>query len=234
MQTKSLETKKPLLSFEFRNSTGEIHPRTFSNPEQVIVANTMEEVLPCFQIIQNAVQDGYYAAGFLSYESAAAFNKAIRFKQGNLMPLLWFGLFSEPEYHSLSSKGTYHVTDWQTSITMDEYKTAISTIKQYIQNGDTYQVNYTIRLHSQFQGDDIAFFEKLKRAQASNYCAYINTGEHSILSASPELFFHLKDNIITTRPMKGTAKRGYSFAEDEAIVDWLYHSEKTVCYGHLL
>ena len=65
-------------------------------------------------------------------------------------------------------------------------------IKQAIENGDTYQANYTIRLHSQFHGDDTALFTKLKRAQSSNYCAYINTGEHSILSASPELFFHLK------------------------------------------
>ena len=48
----------------------------------------------------------------------------------------------------------------------------------------------------------------------------------SILSASPELFFHLKEIRITTRPMKGTIKRGNSFAEDEANANWLYHSEK--------
>lgn len=66
----------------------------------------------------------------------------------------------------------------------------------------------------------------MKKAQASNYCAYINTGDHSILSASPELFFHLEGDQITTRPMKGTTKRGKSFAEDSENAKELYHSEK--------
>lgn len=226
MQTKNTETKKPILSFEFKSAAGELQPLTFSNPDKIIVANTVEEVLPCLQIIQDAVENGYYAAGFLSYESASAFNKAVRVKKRNAMPLLWFGLFSEPEYRSLASKGSYQVAQWRPSVNMEEYESAISTIKQYIESGDTYQVNYTIRLHSEFQGDDLAFFKKLKNAQAANYCAYINTGEHSILSTSPELFFHLKDGNITTKPMKGTAKRGYSCIEDEEIANSLYHSEK--------
>ena len=103
---------------------------------------------------------------------------------------------------------------------------SIMSIKQAIEVGNTYQTNYTIRLNSQFQGDDIALFQKLKKAQASNYCAYIDTGEHSILSASPELFFHLDGDQVTTRPMKGTIERGKSFAEDEANASWLYQSEK--------
>lgn len=109
---------------------------------------------------------------------------------------------------------------------MDEYDASIKSIKQSIENGDTYQINYTIRLNSEFEGDDLVFFEKLKKAQASNYCAYINTGGYRILSASPELFFHLEGDHLTTRPMKGTINRGKSFAEDETNASWLYHSEK--------
>ena len=216
----------PLLSFEFSSSKGEIEPLTFSDPHKVIIANTIEEVLPCFQMIQDAIDDGYYAAGFLSYESAAAFDPAYRVKEEHSMPLLWFGIFSEPQHMSLSSTGTYSLTKWNSSVSMDEYRESIMSIKQSIENGDTYQTNYTIRLNSQFHGDDIALFQKLKKAQASNYCAYIDTGEHSILSASPELFFHLEGDQVTTRPMKGTIERGKSFAEDEANASWLYQSEK--------
>ena len=216
----------PLLSFEFSSSKGEIEPLTFSDPHKVIIANTIEEVLPSFQMIQDAIDDGYYAAGFLSYESAAAFDPAYRVKEEHSMPLLWFGIFSEPQHMSLSSSGTYSLTKWNSSVSMDEYRESIMSIKQSIENGDTYQTNYTIRLNSQFHGDDIALFQKLKKAQASNYCAYINTGEHSILSASPELFFHLDGDQVTARPMKGTIERGKSFAEDEANASWLYQSEK--------
>ena len=216
----------PLLSFEFSSSKGEIEPLTFSDPHKVIIAHTIEEVLPSFQMIQDAIDDGYYAAGFLSYESASAFDPAYRVKEEHSMPLLWFGVFSEPQSMSLSSSGTYSLTKWKSSVSMEEYSESIMSIKQSIENGDTYQTNYTIRLNSQFHGDDIALFQKLKKAQASNYCAYINTGEHSILSASPELFFHLEGDQVTARPMKGTIERGKSFAEDEANASWLYQSEK--------
>lgn len=226
MQTNHLTEQKPLLSFEFANSTGEVIPHTFRNPQKVIMAHTIEEVLPSFQLVQEAVNNGYYAAGFLSYESASAFDPAYKVKVGNTMPLLWFGLFSEPQRESISGTGSYKLTEWKPSVSMEEYHASIMSIKQSIENGETYQANYTIRLNSEFQGDNISFFEKLKRAQASHYCAYIHTGEHSILSASPELFFHLKDDTITTRPMKGTTKRGKSFAEDKEKMSWLYHSEK--------
>ncbi|ETI68935.1 aminodeoxychorismate synthase component I [Neobacillus vireti] len=225
MKTNNIK-QHPLLSFEFADSHGNVKPLTFQYPIQVIMADTIEDVLPCFQLVQDAVDNGYYAAGFLSYESAPAFDSAYLVKDKSSMPLLWFGIFSEPLHQPLSSNGTYTHTEWNPSVSTDEYDKSILSIKQAIESGDTYQTNYTIRLNAHFQGDDIAYFEKLKRAQASDYCAYINTGEHSILSASPELFFHLEGDNITTRPMKGTTKRGKTLAEDEENANWLYHSEK--------
>lgn len=219
-------SRTPLLSFEFADSDGKIVPFTFENPLQIVVANTIEEVLPCLERIEEAVKNGYYAAGFLSYESAPAFDAAFRVNKGGTMPLLWFGIFSEPAHRSLSGTDTYELTGWTPSVTTDEYHTSIEAIKDAIENGESYQANYTLRLHSTFKGDPIAFFEKLKRAQASNYCAFIDTGYHSILSASPELFFHKKGTKITTRPMKGTIKRGRTYTEDLLKADWLYHSEK--------
>jgi len=68
--------REPWLVFEFANSEGEIKPLIFKKPQKVIAAFTIEEVLPCFQLVQEEVNNGYYAAGFLSYESAAAFDPA--------------------------------------------------------------------------------------------------------------------------------------------------------------
>jgi len=226
MKITNLNQVQPLLSFEFANSTGEIQPVLFSQPLKLVIAHTVEEILSCFQEIQEAIKEGYYAAGYLSYESAPAFDSAFKVNKGSTMPLLWFGIFSEPQTGKLSSNGTYNLTDWIPSVSLDEYDASIRFIKQSIEAGDTYQANYTIRLRSKFMGDDIAFYENLKNSQASNYCAYINTGDHRILSASPELFFHLQGDQITTRPMKGTVRRGNSFSEDKENADWLYHSEK--------
>jgi len=218
--------KEPWLVFEFANSEGDINPLIFKRPLKVIAAFAINEVLPCLKLVQEEVNNGYYAAGFLSYESAPAFDAAFNTNKESTMPLLWFGIFAEPENQSFSSTGTYALTEWEPSVSLEEYNQSIQAIKDGIERGDTYQTNYTIRLHSHFEGDDFAFFEKLKKAQSSDYCAYINTGEYSILSASPELFFRLQDETITTRPMKGTIKRGKSFEEDEANARWLYLSEK--------
>ncbi|MGJ7922649.1 aminodeoxychorismate synthase component I [Neobacillus sp. LXY-4] len=226
MSTPNFDKQEPLLSFEFATSAGVVEPFTFKNPLKIISTSSIEEVLSCMEQVQIAVNHGYYAAGFLTYESAAAFDPAMKVKPGHAMPLVWFGIFTGPEKLELTSAGTYTLSDWKPSVGKEEYHTSIQYIKAAIESGDTYQTNYTIRLHSQFSGDELAFFTKLKKAQASNYCAYIHTGDHSILSASPELFFHLEGDNITTRPMKGTVKRGNTLAEDEENASWLYRSEK--------
>lgn len=216
-----------LLSFEFASTVnGEVEPMTFRSPVKVFCAYTIEEVVPCLEMVEQAIEGGYYAAGFLTYESAPAFHSAYQVHKSSKMPLAWFGIFEEPERQTRSSSGAYELSPWEPLTSTEEYNDAIESIKQSIATGHTYQTNYTIRLRSQFQGDDMAFFEKLKKGQASKYCAYVNTGEHSILSASPELFFQWEGSKVTTRPMKGTVKRGNSFNEDKANAEWLYHSEK--------
>ncbi|MGG0718503.1 aminodeoxychorismate synthase component I [Robertmurraya massiliosenegalensis] len=216
----------PFLSFEFAQADGHIKPHTFCEPEKIITTQLIEEVLPCLRKVEEAVEQGYYAAGFLTYESAPAFDSAFKVKKGSKMPLLWFAIFTEPKDETLNASGLYQNSSWKPSVDREQYNGAIHSIKNEIEQGNTYQTNYTIRLQSEFNGDDIAFFNRLKKAQSSNYCAYVNTGEHTILSASPELFFHMKDRKLTTRPMKGTVKRGRTFSEDIERREWLRNSEK--------
>ncbi|WP_043930605.1 aminodeoxychorismate synthase component I [Bacillus sp. EB01] len=210
-----------LLSFEFEG-----RPVTFRNPVRVIAAHTLDEVVPGLQAVEDAVRDGFYAAGYVSYESAPAFDPAFRVVSGARMPLLWFGTFEAPEHVGLRGSSRYQHSEWRPSVGMDEYRASIRYIRQAIEAGDTYQANYTIQLKSEFSGDDVAFFNRLKKAQDSNYCAYLDIEGFRILSASPELFFHKKGSKITTRPMKGTIMRGRSFAEDVANAKWLFESEK--------
>lgn len=222
----TLEKRTPHLYFEFATSTGETKPVTFLNPVNIISTNKIDEVLTCLEEVQRYVNEGFYAAGFLSYESAPAFHSSFKVKEGHQMPLLWFGIFKEPLHQSPTSEESFTLSEWEPDVTQEEYRTSIQRIKEEIAKGNTYQANYTIRLNSQFQGAPLAFFNKMKKAQEAQYCAYIHTGDYSILSASPELFFHIEGNYITTRPMKGTVKRGKTFEEDRAQAEWLYHSKK--------
>ena len=152
--------------------------------------------------------------------------KRIQVKDGIQMPLLWFGIFEKPSSFEGQGNDSFHLSDWTSKTSQPLYKAGFEKIKSEIKQGNTYQVNYTLRLQSQFSGDDYAFYQQLVKAQDSNYSAYLHTGRFRILSASPELFFHWKDDVITTRPMKGTVKRGLHYDEDVAQANWLADSVK--------
>ena len=69
----------------------------FQNPIRMITAVTPQDVLPALVALETAVQaENLYAAGFITYEAAAAFNLAVHSPQEGL-PLLWFGLFEDVE-----------------------------------------------------------------------------------------------------------------------------------------
>jgi len=106
------------------------------------------------------------------------------------------------------------VRAWHPTLTCGEYEDALCAIHQAIAAGEVYQVNYTFRLRAPFSGDLLPLFWQLYARQPVPYAAYIDTGAHAIASLSPELFFALEGERITTRPMKGTAPRGLTLADD--------------------
>ncbi|WP_349728365.1 aminodeoxychorismate synthase component I [Peribacillus frigoritolerans] len=231
-----MKREDPLsLIFHFTDKQGDSRPLYFTNPKKVFTAHSIEDVLPQFQKVQEAIQQGYYAAGYVSYEAAPAFEKSFKVKDGAKMPLLWFGIFDQPEEESPEKMtGAFNLAEWQSETDSNTYHSGFQRIKSEIEKGNTYQVNYTMRLQSQFEGDDFAFFNRLKRAQRSNYSAYLNVGTHRILSASPELFFRWEDGQLITRPMKGTVKRGTTLKMDKLNADWLAASEKNQAENYMI
>ena len=103
------------------------------------------------------------------------------------------------------------------ALPQESYAQKIAAIQEYIRSGDTYQVNFTDKLHFDFSGSPEAMFAALSESQPVPYSAFLHGENWHILSFSPELFFRVKDRRIVTRPMKGTARRGADIAEDEAI-----------------
>ncbi|ARI75879.1 aminodeoxychorismate synthase component I [Halobacillus mangrovi] len=217
----------PYLLFEFKDSDGIQKSKVFTKPEQVIKAVTLEGVEEAFQRVEKFLARGFYAAGYVSYEAAPAFDSAFTVSSKAEWPLVWFGIFKSPEsFQDPGQLGTYEVSGWHADGDYQEYADGIKKIKQAIEQGNTYQVNYTTRLQSTFHGDDFAFYRQLADNQKSSYSAYLNMGEFRLLSASPELFFRIDGDTITTKPMKGTAKRGRWTAEDEGQKKRLYSSDK--------
>ncbi|MFT3895786.1 MAG: aminodeoxychorismate synthase component I [Anaerolineales bacterium] len=206
----------------------------FTDPHKIITAENLEDVLPALREIEDLVNaNDWHAAGFLSYESASAFDRAhathvekseAQSKSG--FPYLWFGLYPAPRLVTKPEPDSAKpALTWLPTTDRDTYNASIAQIKDHIADGLTYQVNYTMRLQTDFHADPWNFFLHLVQSQ-NNYAAYIDTGRFVIASASPELFFQLEGNIITCRPMKGTVKRGRTTLEDKEQTEWLRTSEK--------
>ena len=87
-------------------------------------------------------------------------------------------------------------------------------------------MNYTFPQYASFAGEPLAYFAELVAAQQAEYAAYLDIGRFAICSASPELFFELEGSHLHSKPMKGTAVRGFTLAQDKANIAWLAQSEK--------
>ncbi|MBL8251877.1 MAG: aminodeoxychorismate synthase component I [Candidatus Competibacter sp.] len=192
----------------------------FAAPARVAVAWRPEQVVPALEAIESAVlRQGHYAAGFISYEAAAAFGLAVHPPLEGL-PLLWFGLYERPDTVERSAapeppSAGYSVGSWRPAIDRDAYAAAVSRVKDYLARGHSYQVNYTFPLRATFSGEPEALFAELAAARQGD-AAFIDLGRFAICSASPELFFRLDGESLLAKPMKGTAKRGLTLAQDEA------------------
>jgi len=199
----------------------------FAQPHQIVQAQTLDEVLPALHQIQTLVEHkGWHAAGFLSYEAAPAFDKALQTRPADGFPLLWFGLYPPPRLVSLPEPASPKpAITWSPTVDRQTYTAAIASIKDHIAHGRTYQVNYTMRLRAAFEANPWDFFLHLAQSQ-NNHAAYLDTGRYVIASASPELFFTLEGETITCRPMKGTMPRGRTTLEDQEQARRLKDSEK--------
>lgn len=109
------------------------------------------------------------------------------------------------------------------------YEASVRATLEQIHAGAFYQANITRKFFGNFMGapDSFAIFEALTTASPAPYSAYIRHEGSAILSASPECFLRIEANgTITTRPIKGSAKRGATAEEDKTIRDGLMTSEK--------
>ncbi len=219
----------------------------FLHPLRVVQCHSLQEIASGLHQIQQALQAGYYAAGFLSYEAGYAFEPRLHANVSLPVPLLWFGIYAAPFIYN-HRQGAWETGAEEISkipcaraeqspeameaialtptLSEAEYSRALTAIKNYIAAGDTYQVNFTFKLKFPFAGSPAALYCRLRQKQRTGYSALLACGEHTILSFSPELFFRVEDDKITLKPMKGTAPRGDSPEEDGQQRQALLYSEK--------
>jgi para-aminobenzoate synthetase/4-amino-4-deoxychorismate lyase len=138
--------------------------------------------------------------------------------------LLWFGLFAEAETlapGALEDMLPDPAGAWagkpRPLISRDDYDIALDRTKALIAAGDIYQANLSFRATVPVMGAPLALYARMRAQSGAGWGGIVHDGRHWLLSLSPELFFRIDGSRIAARPMKGTAPRGRTPAEDDAF-----------------
>ncbi len=114
----------------------------------------------------------------------------------------------------------------ESSLGKGGYMRGIERIREYIRAGDIFQANLTHRIQTRWTGSGVDLYRRLREASPAPYAGYLDTGEGEVASVSPEAFLSLEGRKVVTRPIKGTAPRGGSEAQDQELARALEASMK--------
>lgn len=200
----------------------------FERPLEIIRADSMPEVGAALKALTEAGRRGLHVAGFFSYELGYLLEPRLRhlLPERRPVPLLWFGLYSAPR----ELRG-HDVQDWLNTEAIGDpvlgalahtwdsvsYLERFGEVQSKIRSGDIYQLNLTFKAKFNLQGSPLALYRDVRLKQRVAHGGLVDTGDVTILSASPELFIEKRGREISTRPMKGTAPRSGTQSGDEQV-----------------
>ena len=118
------------------------------------------------------------------------------------------------------------IGDLGSNFTHEGYLDAVGRVREYIRNGDVYQVNLSQRFAFSFEGDPFRLWESLYDLNPAPFYAFVQAGDCQVLCTSMERFLLRRGSRIETRPIKGTRPRGDTPEEDAAFKAELSSSEK--------
>jgi anthranilate synthase component 1 len=149
------------------------------------------------------------------------------------------GRISDLKDKILNTKLEYNVQKTQSKITInsnttkEEYMQKVEKAKEYIRCGDIFQVVLSQRLEVEIDAHPFDIYRKLRIVNPSPYMYYIDFGDFQISGSSPEMLVKVKDDVVQTRPIAGTRKRGKSPEEDDILEKELMIDKKELA-EHLM
>ncbi|MBA2125856.1 aminodeoxychorismate synthase component I [Hyphomicrobium methylovorum] len=211
------------------NSTSlEAVSELFEHPVEIVRADTPAEVDAAVASLTAGLARGLHAAGFFSYELGYLLEPRLAslLPANRKVPLLWFGLYSSPRglrgsevqaWLNDEAIGTPTLGELAHSWDSGSYLKRFAEVQNNIRSGDIYQLNLTFKAKFKLAGSPLALYRDLRLKQRVLYAGLVDTGDVTILSASPELFIKQSGTEIETRPMKGTAPRAGTQEADAEV-----------------
>lgn len=207
------------------------HSLLFLDPRERLRCLPGDDPQEYLRALQERLDRGHYLAGWVAYEFGALLEAGLAPRPASDrdagVVLADLGVYGRPREFDHRTGATdfplsgdipaeedYRIESLRPNMDEEEFVAALEAVRRYIGAGDSYQVNYTMKLLFDFHGSPEALYRDLRHNQSVGYGAYLRRGGECILSFSPELFFRKSGREITARPMKGTLVRG-RYREEE-------------------
>ncbi|WP_337872835.1 aminodeoxychorismate synthase component I [Ignavibacterium sp.] len=193
----------------------------FTKPTEILTIYGVNDYEPMLKRVDKNISKKLFGYAVMNYELGYLFEKRLDQFLTDDKPLAHFIFFDQKKCKQFDSSSVkfsfdsdYEISNFRLNTSKNEYIRSIRKIKKYILEGETYQINYTVKGKFNFKGNVEAFFSNLIFNQSAKYIALINLGDEIIFSVSPELFFQTDLKTIITKPMKGTISRGINYQDD--------------------
>jgi para-aminobenzoate synthetase / 4-amino-4-deoxychorismate lyase len=207
--------------------SGETKPtsRLYQEPIAHWAAFTAAEMYSCFEAIQSALKAGQHVVCLVAYEYGQVIHRlpadlAASSPATPAIPLMQAWAYHPPKMLAKEEVDAWletqlaqlkddarvsGVASCTESITQAQFEADVERIQEWIRCGDTYQINHTYRIKGEIYGDPLALYARLRARQPGRFGAFVQEGDTTILSQSPELFVERDGSCLRAMPMKGTA-----------------------------
>jgi anthranilate synthase component 1 len=125
-------------------------------------------------------------------------------------------------------------SDWNELFTEQEFCTMVEKAKEYIFEGDIFQVVLSNRLEAKAEGTLFDAYQIMREQNRSPYMFYFSSDKIEIAGASPETLVRLQNGIVNTYPLAGTRPRGLTADEDKALEQDLLSDPKELAEHNML
>ncbi|MCD8390800.1 MAG: chorismate-binding protein, partial [Firmicutes bacterium] len=186
----------------------------------------MDEIIACNHTTQKInIIVNLHAEGNIQNQYKKAVNRILDIQQemADLSKLMQ----KEERQYRTASKVTSNVTE-------EEFCAAVEKAKEYIKNGDIFQVVLSQRFTVETSVQPFNVYRALRLINPSPYMYYLNFGDYQIVGASPEMLVRVENGIVQTGPIAGTRWRGKTIEEDLKLEKELLNDEKEIAEHTML
>jgi len=196
------------------------------------------------------------AVGYASYDAIRYWEKIPMKNARSAYPDMEFGIYTDgilfnhrenqvyyfyldkPRIDDLKlndvSGGSFEYTEPTRNVSKDEFEKMVERAKEYIYDGDIYQVVLSKRFNFNIKGNLVKVYEKLREVNPSPYMYFLKMGDRSVIGSSPEMLVRVNTDVVETFPIAGTRPISEDKKKNLELREEMLHDEKELAEHTML